>query len=78
MANLSSIVLFFLLLILANEVARIEGRKVELGKKNQTAVLKVMSLDEEGKVGAGSSSVAIPSRNGGQISTKDARDVDAF
>ncbi|KAL8124866.1 hypothetical protein AgCh_012505 [Apium graveolens] len=57
-------------------VANIDGRKVAPGEKPQTAV-EVMSLAEEGKASAGNS-VAIPSRNGGQISTKDAGDVDAF
>lgn len=92
MTNFSSICLFFLLLILANEVAGIAGRKVELGKKSQTAAMKVMSLAEEGQEsdknpthypklsprGEISSTVASPSKNGGQISAQETGDVDAF
>lgn len=78
MTKFSGIIFFVLMLILTNEVANIEGRKVMLGKKPQTAAVKVMSLAEEGKATAGSN-VASPSRNAGQIiSTKDEGDVDAF
>ena len=78
MAKFSSIILFFLVLIVANEVAGIQGRKVELGKKSQTAAVKVMSLGQDGKESSSSSTVASPRQNSGQITTQDAGDVDAF